>query len=265
MTALFTIWASGVFFSCSLLRPPAPPLVVHVPAGAVGGQIPVVWTLWWWSGTAVERRILPPHNADAPLRVVLPRAAPSAVGVVVARAAPVLAGDGTPESWSCAPLGGWGARRDLSLQPELGIPAEVILSAAEAGLAPELINLERLRQAVREECKDGPTLLDAERLREDLRALKLRRWSVRVRERPAVEVALPLDERGRPAWWSDQPGEGALPATVVGEWAYWSIPVAAGEVRHLWRSVGQKYELLTLTRGTDGHAAWRLVAISPPR
>jgi hypothetical protein len=142
---------------------------------------------------------------------------------------------------------------------------------------------------VDDECQARPEDLDQERLVAALGRGEMNRYAIRRRPRPGCEVSVVAPEND--VWISYDLTE----KTIEGVWAedrcYWVIPVAEGEVRHLWQwfrstrtaerrdseshgpagatpsdSAGALSELsvrvLTVGRDRRGHAFW---FISPLR
>jgi hypothetical protein len=214
----------------------------------------VVWRIRWWDGETVQTRMMPVRRAGASVSVALPLARGGAEVVVVeATAVPVGGG-------SLAPLGAWGAApgQRITLDAGFGRAASAVLQVAHRGLDPGLINLERLEQTVLEECDDQPESLDYEKLVAALGSGEMTRYSIRRRRRPGCEVSLPapVDD----TWISHDPTEEVIHGVWADDRCYWVIPVAEGEVRHLWQWSSRR--LLTVGRDRDGHAFW---FISPLR
>lgn len=191
--------------------------------------ITVVWHISWWDGDKVNSHTLPAQPAVEPVVTKLPLHRQGAEVVVVQATAHVVGGG------TLAPLGAWGAppQSHLTLRPAFGRAAEAVLHVARRGLNPALINLSRLQETVVEECGDRPETLDLERLVEGLGTGEMTRYAIRRRPRPECEVSLPAPDSD--VWISHDPTE----ETFEGVWAdsrcYWVIPVAEGEVRHLWQ------------------------------
>ncbi|MFW5693532.1 MAG: hypothetical protein ACOCYB_00080 [Alkalispirochaeta sp.] len=208
----------------------------------------VTWHLAWWDGAAVQSRTLPEQAATVDTSVTLPLSRQGAEVVVVHATAHPQGGG------ALAPLGGWGTPSDSRVAPEadFGRTAGVVLQVARRGLDPALINLARLEQTVVEECGDQPESLDYEKLVAALGTGEITRYGIRRRRRPECEVSLPAP--GDDVWISHDTTE----ETIEGVWAddrcYWVIPVAEGEVRHLWQWSSARR--LTVGRDRDGHAFW---------
>ena len=213
----------------------------------------VAWQIRWWDGTAVQSRTMAVQGAGETRSLTLPLAREGAELVVVeATAYPVGGG-------VLAPLGAWGAapRRRFTPDADFGRAASAVLQVAHRGLDPALINMERLHRTVLEECQDQPETLDHDRLVAALGSGEMTRYAIRRRQRPGCEVSLPapVDD----TWISHDTSERQIEGVWAGDQCYWMIPVAAGEVRHLWQ--GPAGRLLTVGRDRDGHAFW---FISPP-
>lgn len=235
----------------------------------------VVWDLTWWDGTTVETSTLPGQYARDPLVATLELSRQGAEVVVVqATARPARGGRLTP-------LGGWAAppQSRVALEPAFGRAAEAVLQVARRGLDPALINLERLQRTVCEECRDQPETLDQERLIAALGSGEVTRYAIRRRVRPGCEISLPSPENA--VWISNDITEERIEGVWADNRCYWLVPVAEGEVRHLWQRVSDdpttpteprtpgdppafanRSRLLTVGRDRDGHAFW---FISPLR
>lgn len=247
----------------------------------------VVWHITWWDGATVKMKTLPEQRAVDPVRTTLPLHRSGAEVIVVQATAEATRGG------TLAPLGVWGAppQSRLTLGPPLGRAAEAVLHAARRGLDPALINLERLQRTILEECEGEPETLDQQRLLEGLGGGDMTRYAVRRRARPGCEISLPASEfvsaSGSDAWISHDPTEEIIDGVWADDRCYWVIPVAQGEVRHLWQWVSPNQanraaaadpatpdaaagttdsapaaRLLTVGRDHHGHAFW---VISPPR
>jgi hypothetical protein len=157
------------------------------------------------------------------------------------------------------PVGGWvqPPKRELAAQARLGPVSEAILVLAERGTRPEFINLRRLRSAVEAEAFASPYDLDVERITREMGNREMDRYAVAARDRPACLVRTAAADVDAPsAWISDNTLEGRVAATPAGRYLYWSVPVAAGEVRRWFRRSGSGLEWLIVGRDRSGHAAW---------
>lgn len=256
--------------------------VEHPGLAAAYSPMVVVWHISWWDGDKVTTYTLPAQPAVEPVTTTLPLDRDGAEVVVVQATAHVVGGG------TLAPVGAWEAPPEshLTLGPTFGRAAEAVLHVARRGLNPALINLARLHETVAEECGDQPEALDQQRLVEGLGTAEMTRYAIRRRSRPGCEVSLSVPDTD--VWVSHDPTE----ETIEGVWAdsrcYWVIPVAEGEVRHLWQwemptpaarenraapehpaveagpavSLGRstasadRARRLTVGRGLNGHAFW---------
>jgi hypothetical protein len=163
-----------------------------------------------------------------------------------------------------------------------------VLSVARRGLDPALVNLERLFRTVAAECP-SPEALDQGRLVAALGRGEMNRYAIRRRPRPGCEVSVPVSDSN--LWVSHDLTEESIEGVWADDRCYWIVPVAKGEVRHLWqwyqgsRAAEQRglesgtlkgstgndpadalpessVRLLTVGRDRSGHAFW---FISPLR
>jgi len=214
----------------------------------------VAWHIRWWDGTAVQSQMVAMQGAREALSVSLPLSSAGAELVVVTATAHP-SGGGT-----LAPLGAWGAPPQRRFRPgaDFGRAASAVLQVAHRGIDPARINVERLHRTVREECGDQPETLDRDRLVAALGTGEMTRYAIRRRPRPECEVSLraPVDD----TWISHDTTEQLIEGVWADDRCYWTIPVAEGEVRHLWQWSADR--LLTVGRNRNGHAFW---VISPLR
>ncbi|MEX2444592.1 MAG: hypothetical protein WD492_13375 [Alkalispirochaeta sp.] len=189
----------------------------------------VVWKITWWDGAAVKSEVLLERSAADPVTATLPLSQHGAEVVVVRAAAHPASGG------ALAPLGAWGAPPSsrFTLEPDFGRVAGSVLQVARRGLDPALINLKRLHRTVGEECGDQPEILDHQRLVEALGTGEMNRYAIRRRARPGCEVSLPapVDD----VWISHDTTEETIEGVWAGDRCHWIVPVAEGEVRHLWQ------------------------------
>ena len=278
---VFAVVLVGVTFSCRSPFIATADIVVGVaPLSDTYHELAVGWEVRWWDGNSVRSRTLHPEAARLPRELTIETTAAGAeVVVVAAHAVPYLDGANEDGIVRMKSAGAWTAhpRRGLDLSFAMGPLAETLLDAAERGLDPALVNIERLEGEVRRVSGGDPSSLDRDRLFTALLAGEITRYDVSRIERPEVVIRLGSDRAG--AWHSDDIHDAAAEGVVAEGSVYWTIAVGVGEVRRYWRSIGatpelaaaassdRYWEIITVRRASDGHAYWYMMrrpAISPP-
>jgi hypothetical protein len=214
------------------------------------------WHLQWWNGREVKGRILSDRNPEKDHTVTF-RVAGTGAYLFVVCAAPIL----MPQGIALGGYGGWGYPPDRRcvLTLDRGCLSRTALRVAEDGLSPELINLERIQEAIDGVYAGGAEAIDAGRLEEGLRGLAFRQYHVRPLSRPVLEVRRLKEgddqegDAGR-VWFTDDQRVPRSEAVVAGDYLVWSVPVAPGETRKFWRP-GEK---MTLTRTDEGHGSFHI-------
>ncbi len=230
---------------CTIPEPPA----------AYRDQIEA-WRLAWWDGARVRitEASAPPSGSVA---VHLEVAPGGAEAIVVSATAVSTAGT------LLRPLGGWAVApsTEVSVDPALGGAATVLLQLAGRGLNPGLVNLRRLAMTVRDELAadrdDPPPVIDRPRLAAALAGGEMTRYAVRAVPRDRSEIV----REGSGAvtdWITDDMREPLIRGVGTDGQHHWAVPVAAGEVRHLWQATtGIR---MTVGRDGDGHLWWFVTA-----
>lgn len=270
-----TVGLAGSCVFVSALKPGGHEITVEIPGLPEAYEsMNLVWDLTWWDGSTVQTKTLPEQHARDPLIAPLQLSRQGAE-VVVVQATARPSGRGR-----LAPLGGWTAppQSRVTLEPAFGRAADAVLQVARRSLDPALINLERLHRTVVEECRDQPETLDQERLIAALGSGEMTRYAIRRRPRPGCEISLDSPENA--VWISNDITEERIEGVWADDRCYWLVPVAEGEVRHLWQWVSgdsatpdpsassgpaasaDGARLLTVGRDRGGHAFW---FISPLR
>ncbi len=286
VTACPLVVGPGAFFDPSAVITVTLPAVTGYGEGTKTFPRSLNWTLTWWDGRRVRKSVLSRRRIDTE-HVVEIVPARGGAECLVFLAVPRIE---SIQAELCG-YGGWvfPPETECVLSLPRGFIADAILEVAADGLAPELVNIERLQYAVDQELAGGAELIDTDRVANGLRSLAFRRYHVRRRERYPLVVREPSGAAGGTsggggpttaastepaagpsAWFTDDQRTPVCRPVVAGDYTFWTVPVATGEVRSLWRPhprVQGVIQKMTLTRDEEGHGSYHVfsVGLTSPR